>query len=1160
MSAAEFPGVGHKFGSLVLERSIGRGAFAEVWLARDERLGRRAVLKFLRPPEDAAPTSEDRARFLKEARIVAGFHHRHVVTLYHLHKTPDGNYALEMEYLDAGSIADSLSGGERFPADEAWGIARAVASALAEAHAAGIVHGDVKPGNVMRGSDGRVKLGDFGLSRLFGGQDLERSRPAFAGTPLYLAPEMVSGQGVAPPTDVWSFGVMLYQMLAGRLPFSRSTLFSLFSAIQNEAPSPLGPPVPPEIAGVVERCLAKRPEDRFQDGAELLRALEGQRSHSRSPARAAWSAQAGVAEGLQPVEGHRRERARLAAALDGLDAGTGGVILLTGAAGVGKSTMVASVAEDARARGWRALLSQVSPVEGTVRPLFVAARRAAAAPGDSTPRGAFEGTEASLFGLTCALESLANDRPLVVAVEDLHHASPEDTKLLLRACQQLRDLPVLWLVTERTSDLGVSGSEHLRGEPLLMDGLAERIDLGPIGDDTMYEIVGREIGAGRVSGDVLDRIVRRSAGNPFLAVQLTRHMRESGALTESDGEWTLTDTAAVDGAPRVLRELVSRRLSALPDDMRDLLDVAAVDGVEFDGEAVAAAMELPEITVLRQLQLLYRVHGLVAPRERGFRFAHPLLQEVIYREVAPDFRRALHRLLADHLESRAGGVDPERLGVHWERSDEPRRAEPWLLRAALEAANRLENFRCVDLATRAGVVPGEVSAALARDFRETLFQMASSLGELGHHDERQRLYSDLLRIADETGESELRLRVHARRGLTAVLGGGLSDDDEADVRAAAKGLPDSIDQGIAYYALGIVERMHGRLEEAEANLRAADARFVAHGSPGRHGSVLDQLGTIAVRCGRLREGAQLYAEAARACRETGRLANAAISDVNAISTSIDLGEVDGLADRLANAARHLDVDGLLGAGARVRLVLADVRYAMGDLAEARRVVDSVQPVLERVGMVIGVYEAKAAAMYFALAAGELDAARDAQQAAHDAAERLDDPRARAILCAHMALLTTRVGALRGADTEARRAVELATELHEPATSSLVALSLAEAAMLGMPADLLPEVRSLLVEPGSEREEGATARSARAFVDGMIAYCDRTASPEMIEASARVLARRDAGRCRAYLWMVADRLRAEAAARRGDRAGVEEARAKADKAAAAMGYVWPRPAR
>ena len=506
----------------------------------------------------------------------------------------------------------------------------------------------------------------------------------------------------------------------------------------------------------------------------------------------------------------------------------------------------------------------------------------------------------------------------------------------------------------------------------------------------MYEIVADEMGADRLAGDVLNQIVRRSAGNPFFAVQLTRHMRESGDLVASHGEWTLTGGKSIRGAPPALRDIVSRRLHALPEPLRELLDVAAVDGVEFDGEAVAAAIEQPIITVLRHLQALYRVHGLVVPRAQGFRFAHPLLQEVVYSEVAPDLRRALHRVLADHLESRSKSADPERLGVHWERSDEPDRAMPWLLRAALQAADRLENFRCVDLLARAGAVPGQIPAELGKDFREVFFQAASSLGELGRHEERKLLYDDLLRIADETDDAELRLRVYARRGLTRVLAAGLSAEDEAGVRDAAERLPDSIDRGIAYYVLGLAERTHGHLDLAEENLLAADEFFVKLSAP-RHGSVLDQRGTIAARAGRPREAARLYGEAARVCRESGRFANAAISQVNEISTRIDLGEVDGQTEHLANAARLLDVDGLLGAASRVRVVLAGVHFALGDVAEARRVVDSVHDVLERVGMVVGIYEAQSEAAYYALAAGDLDAARGALQAARAAAERLDSP-------------------------------------------------------------------------------------------------------------------------------------------------------------------------
>ena len=157
---------GSTFGSLRVERELGMGGFGRVWLARDTRLNRPVALKVLHRYDASPLSAEERARFLHEARIIAGFNHPNIVVLYHLHADTEGTYALEMEYVEGGTLDQVLRSRRKLSAQEALAIARDLASALAAAHAAHVAHGDVKPGNVLVAKDGRVKLADFGLARL----------------------------------------------------------------------------------------------------------------------------------------------------------------------------------------------------------------------------------------------------------------------------------------------------------------------------------------------------------------------------------------------------------------------------------------------------------------------------------------------------------------------------------------------------------------------------------------------------------------------------------------------------------------------------------------------------------------------------------------------------------------------------------------------------------------------------------------------------------------------------------------------------------------------------------------------------------------------------------------------------------------------------------
>jgi len=261
-------------------RWIGRGAAGEVILARDTRLGRKAVLKVLRP--GALGSAEARARFRFEAMATARVSHPHIVTVYGVGEYRGLPY-VALEYIQGTNLRERIHAG-RLGRPEALRICLAVAQALAEAHRHRILHRDLKPENVMITRDGRVRVVDFGLATVLhegareasdppsftsavpslpGLDALETRGSQLHGTPAYMAPEQwVAGRCTA-ATDVWALGVMLYELLAGWLPFEGADSFDLCTAIRMKPPvARLGDGVPPDLVELVEGCLAKAPDRR----------------------------------------------------------------------------------------------------------------------------------------------------------------------------------------------------------------------------------------------------------------------------------------------------------------------------------------------------------------------------------------------------------------------------------------------------------------------------------------------------------------------------------------------------------------------------------------------------------------------------------------------------------------------------------------------------------------------------------------------------------------------------------------------------------------------------------------------------------------------------------------------------------------------------------
>ncbi len=247
-----------------------------VYLARDTRLDRRVALKTYALPSGltAEQEREFQERFEREARAAAALSHPGIVTVYDVDRDDDGGTPfITMEYVEGESLDDVLSRRKSLDLDEACDIASQVADALHAAHAAGIVHRDVKPGNILiRSRDGRVKLADFGVARL---RESELTRSGAAvGSPGYMSPEQIRGGPVDGRADLFSLGVILYRMLSGRAPFEGDDLPALIYSIAHRSPLPINRAgLPSGFGRFIDRALAKPPEERFMDGETFRDAL-----------------------------------------------------------------------------------------------------------------------------------------------------------------------------------------------------------------------------------------------------------------------------------------------------------------------------------------------------------------------------------------------------------------------------------------------------------------------------------------------------------------------------------------------------------------------------------------------------------------------------------------------------------------------------------------------------------------------------------------------------------------------------------------------------------------------------------------------------------------------------------------------------------------------
>jgi serine/threonine protein kinase len=316
-----------------LVERLGSGAMAEVWAAEDTELGRRVAVKLL--GRDADP-----ARFEREARAAASLSHPNVIQLYDYGEF-EGRPFIVLEHLPGGTLDDRLAGGRPLPDEESEQIANEVAEGLAHAHANGLVHRDLKPGNVLFDADGRARIADFGIARLTGATTLTEAGMLLGSAPT-ISPEQASGEPASPASDVYAFGVVLFWMLTGRPPFDEEDPLTLI-ALHRDRPAPpvrsIRPDAPPALATLADDALAKDPAARPADGAELVARLHG------APRREATTL-------VLPRRRRRRPRPvtplLLGAAALAVVAVAGGVVALLGVGGSGHSTTTSTSSSRSR--------------------------------------------------------------------------------------------------------------------------------------------------------------------------------------------------------------------------------------------------------------------------------------------------------------------------------------------------------------------------------------------------------------------------------------------------------------------------------------------------------------------------------------------------------------------------------------------------------------------------------------------------------------------------------------------------------------------------------------------------------------------------------------------------------------------------------------------
>ena len=737
---------------------LGRGGMGVVYKAQDHRLGRLVALKVLHGPRCQDPEALE--RFRREARTASALNHPHICTIYTLEEHR-GQPFLVMEFIEGHTLRARVDAGPPLAQLLRW-IGQ-VARALQAAHAAGIVHRDIKPENLLVRPDDVVKVLDFGVARLLPDGALraltltgKATDPGtLIGTARYMAPEQARCEAVGSPADLFSLGIVLYELATGRHPFEAASALGTLNALieqQPLSPSRLNPKLTGALEGLMLRMLEKDPRRR-PPADEVAAVLDGlaqaPTSRSTSPG-IGWEGGSQPAGKPRPV-GRRRELAELDKGFASALAGRGLLACVTGEPGLGKTTLVESFLEDLLLRGHsfhlaRGCCSERLAGSEAYLPVLEALESLLRGPGGTalaetmkrlapnwygqvipraaddssfTPRTAEAPTstqERLKRELIAFLEEVGRARPVLFFLDDLHWADASTLDLLVYLGSRAGSLRLLLVATYRPADL--LRSHHpfcLVQLDLQGRGLCRVIALEFLSQPDVERYLSMAFPGHAFPTGFAALVHAKTEGNPLFLVDLLQYLRDRHVLAEEGGRWVLAQAVPDLGRelPQSVRSMIQRLIDQLTDDERRLLLAASVQGQEFDAAVVAEVLALDATEVEERLEVLDRVHGLVrrvgeyqlpdrTPTLR-YAFVHTLYQNALYEGLQPTrkvaFSAAVARALLQHHGETGGGVTAE-LALLFEAARDGARAADFFLRAAQKAFRVFANQEAAALARR----------------------------------------------------------------------------------------------------------------------------------------------------------------------------------------------------------------------------------------------------------------------------------------------------------------------------------------------------------------------------------------------------------------------------------------------------------------------------
>ncbi len=701
-----------------------------VFKARDTVLNRIVAIKMLK---SAVSGDEAYSRFIREAQAAAKLNHPNIVSIHDIGKEDEKQFFV-LEFVDGMSLRELMKTypGGKCDVQTILRIGIDVCGALQFAHSQGVLHRDIKPENILITQEGTAKLMDFGLAKMLGQPGITQEG-IIVGTVAYVAPEIALGKGADAKSDLYSFGAVLYESVAGRPPFAgEDPVKIIFGHIHDYPVSPIrvNPQVPQALSDCIMKLLEKEPSKRYQSAADLLKALRNiaedflRESYVPAHKQVVPSPRPVAVREVQLID-RVEELGLLREAVDKTVSGEGGVYFVCGEAGIGKTRLARELGAYARLRGMQVLygrcpalfrmdgvppyvlwkevikgyLETCSPEQlyrvigfypAEVSALVPELRQKLGAVPPSFPISPNENRDRLFEAVLQLVTNISKEAPLLVVLDDLQWTDQSSLLLMHYMARGIYNRPLLLFGAYRDTDIDESHPLIPVTTELNRDRLLRSVHLERISLDDVSEMIKRILEQDDVPSEFVELVYEKTKGNPFFLEEVIKSLKEEKILYRERDRWEIREVSKIE-FPKTVKSVVKARISRVDDDCQHALTMASFIGNDFTFEALCAVTGLDEGKLLEIMEKILKT-GLIKERVvRGvdiYSFSDVIIRDVVHEEVSHLRHRRLHGLIGSALEKAYAKKLDEHLGelaYHFLEGGDKERALGYFLKAGEKA-------------------------------------------------------------------------------------------------------------------------------------------------------------------------------------------------------------------------------------------------------------------------------------------------------------------------------------------------------------------------------------------------------------------------------------------------------------------------------------------